>query len=342
MGLIVLALAITRSRVEPAGTRLADGVRRLWPVFAGGLVIVLPWLVRNVVDMGGPFPGQAIENLFLRRNEDIFAFADRPSAAAYLGQGLAVVIGNPLAAAWAAFVEVLIVPAFPIGVAGLVSVVGLRRSPSLRHPTALQALLLSGALTFVATALLFPVASRWGTFMHASGPLLLGLTAAAALGADAALARLSRWRGWPRVNVVIGPAALVVLVGAMGLLQLQLLANQTGRHEARYAAVAGDLGRVAAEAGDAAPRVVMTDHPMWLATVTGRPAIAVPDEDPSSLQELGRRFGTDWLVIMDERGRYPDALLEEPGAGCLADAPLAVGDGSDPGWLFRLAPSCDG
>ena len=41
--------------------------------------------------------------------------------------------------------------------------------------TALGALVLSGLLTFVATSLLFPVATLWGTFQHASGPLLVGL-----------------------------------------------------------------------------------------------------------------------------------------------------------------------
>ena len=62
--------------------------------------------------------------------------------------------------------------------AGLVTLPWLRRSPALLRPTALVVLLVSGLLTFLATALLFPVATLWGTFLHASGPLLVGLIVA--------------------------------------------------------------------------------------------------------------------------------------------------------------------
>jgi hypothetical protein len=45
---------------------------------------------------------------------------------------------------------------------------------------------------------------------------------------------------------------------------------------------------------------------------------------------------------MDERGRYPAALLDEPGIACLAEPPLSLAADRDPGWLFRLADSCTG
>jgi hypothetical protein len=342
LGLVILFLSITRVRAEAPGSRGPTIRRILWPIVAGGLIVVVPWLARNALELGSPFPGQAIENLFLRRNEDIFAFTDRPSAGSYLAQGIGTLLWNPTAAAWSALVDVLLLPALPVGLVGLVSLVGLWRSPSLRHPTPLQVVLVSGGLTFFATALLFPVASRWGTYQHASGPLLVGLTATAALGADALLAKVSRWRGWPRANVVIGPVALVVVALVMGGLQVQLLADQTRGHERRYRSVAVALADLQAASGTSASATLMTDHPMWLATVTGAPAIALPDEDLASLQALGQRFGTDQLVVMDERGRYPGALLAPGSAGCLSDEPIPLGDPEQPAWLFRLAETCRG
>jgi hypothetical protein len=339
LGLVVLVMAVQVGPGE-ARSRVSGLVGRLWPIVLGGLVMVLPWLARNTMELGSPFPGQTIENLFLRRNEDIFAYAERPSASLYLGQGVATLLGNPLEAAAAAFNDALFFPAFPIGVVGLVSLVGLWRSPTLRRPSALTVLLWSGALTFLATVLLFPVASRWGTYLHASGPLLVGLTAVSALGADALVARFSRWRRWPQVNVIIGPAALVVVAVTMSLLQLGFLGDQTRARQERYEAIASSLSDIAGEAGDAAPATLMTDHPMWLATVTGQPAIALPDEDPSSVLALGERFGTDWLVVIDERGRYPGALLDATGSGCLAADPQALGVDGDPARLFRLADGC--
>lgn len=339
LGLVVLILAIPRGIAAP-GTRTRELVRRLWPVVAGGLLIVVPWLARNAVELGSPFPGQTIENLFLRRNEDIFAYAERPSASLYLGQDLGTLLVNPLAAAGAAVSEVLLFPAFPIGVVGVLSLVGLWRSGSLRTPTALTVLLWSGALTFLATVLLFPVASRWGTYLHASGPLLVALTAVSALGADALMARVSRWRGWPRANVVIGPMALVIVALGMSLLQLGFIGEQGRARQERYEAIAASLSDLASRSGGTAPGTLMTDHPMWLATVTGMPAIALPDEEPASVLALGQRFGTDWLVVVDERGRYPAALLETAAAGCLAADPQALGDDDQPAWLFRLAEAC--
>jgi len=339
LGLVVLVMALPRGP-GAAGSRVGGLVRRLWPIVLGGLVVVLPWLARNAMELGSPFPGQTVENLFLRRNEDIFAYAERPSASLYLGQDLGTILGNPLAAAASAISDALLFPAFPIGVVGLVSLVGLWRSPTLRRPSALTVLLWSGALTFLATVLLFPVASRWGTYLHASGPLLVALTAVSALGTDALVARISRWRRWPKVNVIIGPAALVVVTVGMSLLQLGFLGDQTKARQERFEDIASALADISREAGDAAPATLMTDHPMWLATVTGQPAIALPDEDPSSVLALGQRFGTDWLVVIDERGRYPGALLGASGSDCLAAPPQTLGVDGDPAVLFRLAEAC--
>ena len=110
------------------GTWPREATRRLWPVFLGGLIVVVPWLARNALELGSPFPGQAVENLFLVENEDIFAFRHHPDVATYLAQGASVVLTNPLRAAWDNLVNVILFPAFPVGVAGLVALVGMRRT----------------------------------------------------------------------------------------------------------------------------------------------------------------------------------------------------------------------
>jgi hypothetical protein len=126
----------------------------------------------------------------------------------------------------------------------------------------------------------------------------------------------------------------------MSVLQLGFLGDQTRSRQERFEAIARSLSEIAGEAGDAAPGTLMTDHPMWLATVTGQPAIALPDEDPSSVLALAERFGTDWLVVVDERGRYPAALLGAAGATCLTADPQPLGVDGDPAVLFQLAGAC--
>ena len=116
-----------------------------------------------------------------------------------------------------------------------------------------MALLASGILTFVSTALLFPVATRWGTFLHASGPLLVALLVMAVLGSDALLARISRMRGWRQANVVIGPITLIVIAAVLGSLQLSLVADQSRGRQARYTALASAIASVAEQEGQSVP-----------------------------------------------------------------------------------------
>ncbi len=341
LGLTVLLMLAWSLRAQPAGARLRQAMHRLWPVVAGGLLLVVPWLVRNTLDLGSPFPGQAVENMFLVDNEDIFAFSDRPDAATYLQQGPATLLWNPLAAAWDGFLNVVALPAFPVGLAGLAAFVGLRRAPALRRPTALVALLLSSALIFVSTVLLFPVATLWGTFMHASGPLLVALAVLAALGGDALLARISAVRRWEKPNIILAPIALVAMAGLITAFTVYVFARQSGEAESRYATLAASLQAAAEAAGEALPDTLISDHPMWLAQALDGYAIALPDEEPASVVELGRVFEAPWVVVIDERGRYPDALLGAAGRACLSTDPQLLQTERGDAWLFRLAAECE-
>ena len=341
MGLVVLLMAWWTSPSRPASSRLRDAATRLWPVVAGGALVVLPWLLRNIRDFGGPFPGQAVENAFLRRNEDIFAFAERPTLESYLEQGLATVLGNPLAAAWDGLFNVLAIAAFPIGVSGLLALIGMRKAPALRRPTALTALLLSGGLIFASTVLLFPVATLWGTFLHASGPLLAGLVVVAALGGDALLARISRARKWDQPNVILAPIALLAVTLLLAFFQVRVFSQQSQDAQTRYQALAASIDAFADGEASEIPDTLISDHPMWLADVLDRTAVALPDEGIGTLTELGRLFDTRWVVVVDERGRYPEALLRDEAAGCLAHEPVALSAGLEPSWLFILDESCE-
>lgn len=340
LGLAVLLMTGWVARSRPPGARSGDAVRRLGPVVIGGLVVVVPWLLRNSVELGSPFPGQAIENMFLVENEDIFAYRDRPDAATYFGQGLGTVLWNPLAAAWDSFLNVFAFTAFPIGIVGLIALLGMRRSPALRRPTALVVLLISGGLTFVSTMLLFPVATLWGTFMHASGPLLVALIVVSTLGGDAMLARISTIRQWQQPNVVIAPVALIAVAGLLTVFQLTVFSAQSQEAEERYGAVASAVRAVSEREAEPLPTTIISDHPMWIADALGSNAIALPDEDVGTLLELRDAFDAPWLVVIDERGRYPDALLKEASVPCLAAAPEALTDDDPPAWLFRIDPGC--
>jgi hypothetical protein len=339
-GLTVVLMMAWVLRWQPPGRRLRQAAMRLGPVVVGGLVIVLPWLLRNWLELGSPLPGQAVENMFLIDNEDIFAFRDRPDAGTYLDQGLMTILSNPVVAAWDSLLNVIVLQAFPVGLVGLIALVAMRRSRALRRPTALVALLVGAALTFTSTMLLFPVATLWGTFMHASGPLLVALGVVAALGGDALLARISEMRRWQKPNVILAPVALLATAGLLTAFTVYVSSEQSRQTQARYTALAASLQAAAETAGRSMPGTLISDHPMWLAWATERHAIALPDEPPEAVIELGGVFGATWVIVVDQRGRYPEALLERSSRACLVADPMPLEAGTADGWLFQLADEC--
>lgn len=299
-----------------------------WTLLAGALV-ALPWVVRNTLVFEGGLLRQTLEIAWFTRNEDVFAYLIRPTLDTFLAQGPGGIGGHIAGGLVHQLVNVLLVPAFPVGFAGLLALVGLRRSAALREASPLRALVIAGTVTFVVTGLIFPVATLWGTFQHAAGPLLVALIVMAMLGLDAVVARVARLRGWSRLNAWLAPLAVLALCAPIAALSIGLTAAGAAREQARMATIA-----------DAARQVVgtiITDHPMWVSDALGVPALALPDEPAANIEALAREFGAGWLLVLDTRGGYPGVLLGAPSL-CLAEEPLASVEGAH---LLRIVPGCE-
>ena len=307
----------------------------LLPVIAGGILVAVPWLARNALAFGTLFPGQAIENVFFIRNEDVFAYLERPSLARFLAQGPEVIAGNIGRALTYDLIDVLLVRAAPVALIGVVAAIWLARRNALRS-SALTALLLSGGLTYLAVSVVFPVATLWGTFEHASGPLLAGLTISAVLGTDALVARVRSARGWQRSNAWLGPLALVVLTLPIAFLQVGPLGAIARTEAAQFEA----LGRAVLAQPSLAPRVI-SDHPVWLADATGLPVLALPDEPPANVARLAAALDAPLIVLLEPRGRFPDAFRTGEGRVCFEEQALSP-DAPAESSIFALRPECDG
>jgi 4-amino-4-deoxy-L-arabinose transferase-like glycosyltransferase len=318
-----------------ANERRLQFARVVGAVVLIGALVAVPWWLRNYSVFGTPLPGQLAQNVFLSRNEQIFAFTTQPSLSSFVAQGLPTIAGNVVAAAWHNFFSSLLIPGTVLSIGGAIAlVIGRSRRRELRM-TPLAALLAYGAVAFVVTSVVFPVATLWGTFDHAAGPVFVALTVAAVIGGDAFVARVRRWRGWERPNVWMAPAGLAALTLTMTLLQLGFVAAQTAARERQVEAAAATVRATLRSTG--AP--VITDHPIWLSDELGVPALALPDEHADSVLALARKFGATGVVVLDSSQRNVDGLVNDP-RGCFVPQPVAQIADTPPLAVLAIKSEC--
>lgn len=333
LGIVIGLAALTRNDAIWLGVvwawtawrlpELSRAQRARMIVVAGAIAIVIfaPWAWRDWTVFGSPFPGQAAANALSISGFDIFAWNDPPTLARYLAVGPERLAAMRVDGLSHNLISVLLLPGLPISLVGLLALPWQGRDRTLRP------LLLASLAIFLFTSLVFPVATTWGTFLHAAGPVHILLIVSALLALDAGIARLAAWRGWTKPVAWLGAVAGVGASVAFSLLLLPGFAEGATDRQVQYATLASRMA-AAGHPLDASAGPVITDFPIWLADTQRIPTLALPDESPASILSLARdpRFaGTHLLVVMDpEHGRWP-AVLDgpDPDAACFREIPLA-------------------
>ncbi len=320
VGWAITAFGISRLAVERGapGPARAAWLRLVAGAAIPALAVFAPWAIRDWLVFGTPLPGQALTNAWSLHGGDIFAWADPPTLDRYLAAGLPTL----LALRWEGFVHnlitVLLVTGLPITAIGMLALPGTWRA------SAVRLLVLFSSLTFVTTTLLFPVATTWGTFLHASAAVLVLLMVAALVGLDRLIATIGVRRGWTRPVAWLGPF-LTVAAGALFTVAL-IPSFGRGGDDVRdqFAALPAALAAAGAPIGpDLGP--VIARSPIWLAEETGVKTLALPDETPADVLDLARAFpGTTIVISGTNPGeRWPTIALTDPvGVRCFEPVPL--------------------
>ena len=307
-----------------AGDRLRAGIRvGPWLRLVGGaaipaIAIFAPWAIRDWIVFGNPLPGQALTNALSLTGGDIFAWAHPPTLDRYLAAGLPTL----LALRWEGFVHnlvsVLLVTGLPITAIGLVALPWTGRGSTLRL------LAIFSILTFVTTTLLFPVATTWGTFLHASAAVLVLLVVAALVALDNLIAMIGIRRGWTRPVAWFGPFLSVTSGVLFTLVLIPSFGRGGDQVRDQYAALPAALAAAGVPIGsDLGP--VIARSPIWLAEATGVRTLALPDEIPADVLDLARAFpGTSVVISGTNDGeRWPSIALTDPvGVQCFEPVPL--------------------
>ncbi len=340
LGLVLGLAALTRNEAAwlaptwvaiawtATGTTIAERIRMVGIAGVVGLLVFAPWAYRDWLVFGSPLPGQAVTNAFSVTGFDIFAWNDPPTPARYLAVGPTRLLEMRVEGLSHNLFSVLLLIGIPISVIGLVA------TPWQTRRRALRPLVMVSLFTFLVTSLAFPVATTWGTFLHAAGAVHVLLIVCAMLALDSGLVRLGTRLGWTRPVAWLG--ALLGVFSSM-LFSAALLPSFGGGSRAT-ATMYGELGtRLAAvdRPLDSTAGPVISNFPIWMAEAHRVPSLALPDEPPEDVLDLVAAFpGTRLLVLISPSGEHWPQDLEAglPGSECFTPLDLGpyVGAGDDP------------
>jgi hypothetical protein len=289
-------------------------------VAAVSLLVFAPLAARNWAVFGNPLPGQAVSNALSVTGFDIFAWNDPPTLSRYLAVGPAELLAMRVAGLGHNIGNVLLFLGIPISVMGLLAL------PWQARDRALRPLVLVSGATFLVTSLVFPVATTWGTFLHAAAPIHVLLIISALGALDAGLAWLGRRMGWTRPVAWLGALLAVFASALFSMALLPAFGVGAGATERTYAVLARQMAAIGAPLDGSAP--VIHDFPIWLAETARVPALALPDETPADVLDLATdpRFGARWLIVAKaDHGAWPGILDgPEPAARCFRELRLPV------------------
>ena len=176
----------------------AERARLVGIVATISLLVFAPWAARDWAVFGTPLPGQAAANALSVTPSDIFAWHDPPTVSRYLAAGWERLVGMRVDGVVHNLLNVLLLLGIPVSVMGLLAL------PWQARDRAIRPLALIAGLTFVTTSLLFPVATTWGTFLHAAAPVQVLLIVSALAGLDAIFVVLASRMGWTRPVTWVG------------------------------------------------------------------------------------------------------------------------------------------
>ena len=280
--LLIGLAALTRNEAHlhrPGLAHRRGRHRRAWTAGRGsGLIaavagvaflVFLPWAIRDWLTFGSPLPGQAVANAFSISGFDIFAWNDPPTLARYLAVGPARLLEMRVDGFAHNLFSVLLLPGLPVSLIGLIGL------PWAIRGAAIRPLVIVSFAAFLVTSLVFPVATTWGTFLHAAGPFQVLLVISALLALDALIARVGLRLGWTRPVAWLGP--LLGIFGSL-LFSVALLpsfgsgSSGTAEQYRQLAAAMAGIGHPL----DASAGPVITNFPIWMAETPADPRPGTP------------------------------------------------------------------
>lgn len=294
-----------RARIRRMFTR--DYLRLGLIVVGGYLLVMAPWYVRNLSQVGSLLAPGGSRALWVREYDELFSYpAAKLTLDYWLASGLRAILLARLEALWVNLTGT--VAAMGVLLPGMLAVIGLWRA---RHEKTVRLAFWGWLALYLSLSLVFPFSGMRGSYFHAGAafvPLILAFTPA---GIDALvgwlLRRFSHWQDGRIRPFLTG----VTLVFAIGFSLFQYTANVIGTEggglawneiEDRYQAVEAAL----LENGARPDEVVVCANPPAYVVINRRPAYGIPDGGLDVAAQLAADLDARWVLV--EADSHPAEL----------------------------------
>jgi hypothetical protein len=282
-------------------------------VLIGYLLVMGPWMLRNLAVLGTPLAPGGNRALWITQYDELFAYpASLLTPARWLGSGLPEIMrarlwasGQNLQTALAVQGEIFLIPLIILGLW------------KLRHDRRIQLGSLAWLATFVAMTVVFPFQGSRGGFFHSGAALQPLWWAVAPVGLEGFIAWGARARGWQANQAqrifgagLVGLAILLtVLITEGRVLGKDLSHPIWGESAAHYNHLEQALQGIGARAGE----TVMVNNPPGYFIAAGRPAIVTPFGDEQILLKTADYYNARYILLEFDHAAGLDTLYNSPG-----------------------------
>lgn len=282
------------------------------------LVVIGPWLLRNLEVYGAFLPSTGGSTLWISSYNQQFSIDSDVSLATYLAAGAGNIIGSKLFA----IAELASRTASLMG--GIFAIFFMVGSWSMRGRPELRPFLAYFWLMFATMALVFTFHAPKGAFYH-SAPAWLPIAFAVSVGAipsvGTSLGRFWRFLARPQTHRFLGVAGLAGAV-VLSMAGSAILYQEWADSRERDARAADFL----ASNGDPDDVVMSTDSTS-IHHFSGNPAVPVPFDPFPMIAEVVDAYDVRWVIVMRSGPDATDPLGMWEGSGSTDR------DGNAPGFL---------
>ena len=291
---------------------------------SGYLLVMGPWMLRNLAVFGTPLSPGGWRVLWLTNYDELYSYpASLLTPARWWASGWIEILRSQLwslsqnlQSAFAVQGEIFLAPLI---------LLGLWRC---RNDSRISLGMLAWLLTLIMMTFVFPHAGWRGGFFHSGAAVQPLFWAVAPFGLDVFVdwgVRVRRWH--PLQAKTVFRAGLLGLAVMLAFLVVQKrvigndIANPAWNQGGKaYAALETELESLGAGPDD----VVLVNNPPGYYVASGRPAIAIPNGGEATLLEVSKRYDASYLLIEKNHvvglAGFYDTPGDKPGWHYLADS----------------------